>query len=212
VTGSGGPDDGAQVDVEAAWAQIVMHWDDDAPAAGAADPDRVNEEGTGAAGRVGTDDPPGVPPLLPPADPAGPLPPAAGPADLRSPPRPERRPRPEPAPPPAAADPSAAPAPSEPSVWRGPTRPDDSTQDDSDAGGYVPDEPPPLPRGDLVSWLSWGGVLGAPVFLLLAALFWRTAPSLLVAAAVTAFVVGFGTLVVRLPDRREDDGDDGAVV
>ena len=55
-------------------------------------------------------------------------------------------------------------------------------------------------------------LLGAPLFLLLAALFWPSAPTLLVAAAVTAFVAGFSTLVVRLPARREDDGDDGAVV
>ncbi len=83
--------------------------------------------------------------------------------------------------------------------------------DDDEDDGFVPPEPPPLPRGDLVSTVAWVSALGAPLFLLLAALFWRSAPSMLVGAAVVAFIAGFVTLVVRMPDR-SDDGDDGAVV
>ncbi len=82
---------------------------------------------------------------------------------------------------------------------------------EDDVEGFVPPDPPPLPRGDIVSRLAWIGALGAPLFLLVAALFWRTAPSMLVGAAVAAFVAGFVTLVVRMPDR-SDDKDDGAVV
>lgn len=84
---------------------------------------------------------------------------------------------------------------------------DDDTEDD----GFVPPEPPPLPRGDLVSTMAWAGALGAPLFLLLAALFWRSAPTLLIGAAVAAFIAGFVALVARMPDR-SDDEDDGAVV
>lgn len=82
---------------------------------------------------------------------------------------------------------------------------------EKDDEGYVPPEPPPLPRGDLVSTVAWVSALGAPLFLLLAALFWRTAPPMVVGAAVVAFIAGFVTLVVRMPDRSEDE-DDGAVV
>lgn len=83
--------------------------------------------------------------------------------------------------------------------------------DGDDEEGYVPPEPPPLPRPGLVDGLAWLGAIGAPAFLLLAVLFWRTVPALWIGAAVLAFVAGFVTLVIRLPDR-DDDADDGAVV
>ncbi len=88
----------------------------------------------------------------------------------------------------------------------------DEVDADDEEGGYVPPEPPPLPRGDTVSRLAWGGVLGAPVFFVLTMLFWRSVPTLLVVLAVAAFVAGFVTLVVRMPDRDDDSWDDGAVV
>ena len=52
--------------------------------------------------------------------------------------------------------------------------------------------------------------MAGPAVLLLCALVWRDAPALVVAAAVVAFVAGFGVLVARLP--RSHDDDDGAVV
>jgi hypothetical protein len=84
-----------------------------------------------------------------------------------------------------------------------------------DVEAFVPPDPPPLPRGDLATRLAWAGVAGGPLFLLIAALFWRDLPQLLLMAAVTAFVGGFVTLVLRMPrDRSSSDGDDddGAVV
>jgi len=83
---------------------------------------------------------------------------------------------------------------------------------DDDADRFVPPEPPPLPRGDLVSRLAWAGVLGGPAFLLTALIVWRGAPHLLVWAAIAGFVGGFVVLVSRLPKHRDDDSDDGAVV
>ena len=68
-----------------------------------------------------------------------------------------------------------------------------------------------MPRGDLISRLSWAGVLGGPLFLLLAVLFWQQAPRLFLGAAGVAFVGGFIVLVARMPGEHED-GDDGAVV
>jgi len=76
---------------------------------------------------------------------------------------------------------------------------------------FVPPDPPPLPHGDLLSRLAWAGVVGGPLFLLIAALFWRDLPQLLLLLAVAAFVGGFAVLVVRMPRDRGDD-DDGAVV
>jgi hypothetical protein len=85
--------------------------------------------------------------------------------------------------------------------------------EDDDTEGYVPPEPPPLPRGDLYTMLAWGGVLGAPLFFLMTALFWRTVPQMLIVGAVAAFISGFVALVLRMPQNRDpDDRDDGAVV
>lgn len=77
---------------------------------------------------------------------------------------------------------------------------------------FEPPEPGPIPCGDLVSRLAWAGVLGGPAVLLVAAVAAGALPSLMVVAALLAFVGGFITLVARMPADRGDDGDDGAVV
>jgi hypothetical protein len=81
-----------------------------------------------------------------------------------------------------------------------------------DDEGYVPPEPPPLPRGDLASRAAWAGVLGGPLFLLIAAIVWQSLPKMLLLAALAAFVGGFVTLVARMPSESPDEPDDGAVV
>lgn len=181
-------DDDGSVDVEAAWADIIAHWDDGVAT------DRAH------------------PTVLPPAS-------------LRQPDGPEAD----------VAKPDVA----KPEVAKPDRRADGDAEDDEwadvrshvggdrvrDAGlhdaevdaaqddeGYVPPEPPPLPRGDAVSRLAWVGVLGAPLFFMIAALFWRDAPTVLIFVAVAAFVAGFAALVVRMPDRRDDGDDDGARV
>jgi hypothetical protein len=89
---------------------------------------------------------------------------------------------------------------------------DAAGEEAEDAERYVPPEPPPLPHGDLISVLAWVGALGGPVFLLVAVIGWKTAPQYLLMIAIVAFVAGFVTLVARMPQHRDDDGDDGAVV
>ena len=90
---------------------------------------------------------------------------------------------------------------------------DEDDEDDEDEDErYVPPIPPPIPRGDLVVRLAWASVLGGPLFLLVAALTWRTLPSFLLFVALLAFIGGFVTLVARMPADRPDDPDDGAVV
>jgi hypothetical protein len=84
--------------------------------------------------------------------------------------------------------------------------------DDEDEEGFVPPEPPPLPRGDLVSRVAWAAVIGGPLFLLVAAMAWRGLPAYLLLFALLAFVGGFVTLVARMPQEHPDDPDDGAVV
>lgn len=77
---------------------------------------------------------------------------------------------------------------------------------------FVPPEPPALPRMDLISKLSWLGILGGPALLFAGVL----VPSLigpgLVMIGIAAFVVGFLTMVLRDPNEPEDGWDDGSVV
>ncbi|MDA0565428.1 hypothetical protein LG943_14050 [Streptomonospora sp. S1-112] len=79
---------------------------------------------------------------------------------------------------------------------------------------YVPPPPPPLPRGDLVSRLSWGGLFGGPLVLLGSMLLGVSLPGWVAFLAVAAFIAGFVVLVVRMGDRPPGDHgpDDGAVV
>jgi hypothetical protein len=91
-------------------------------------------------------------------------------------------------------------------------QPEEGPEDDiGKADEFVPPDPPPLPRGDLISRLAWAGVVIGPIFMLIAVLAWRTAPKMLVLIALGAFVAGFVTLVARMPNHRDDDGD-GAIV
>ena len=107
-----------------------------------------------------------------------------------------------PAPPPARPAAVRTPPPPSPRDHAPPEEPDE---------GYVPPDPPPLPRGDVVGVLAWAAVLLGPLFLLVAGLFWREASPLWLGLAVVAFVGGFVALVMRLPSHRDvDDDDDGA--
>lgn len=79
---------------------------------------------------------------------------------------------------------------------------------------FTPEPPPPPPALDLVSRLSWIGLFGGPLVLLVAALFGWSPPRALTLLCVLAFVGGMVTLVVRMKDRPPNDGgpDNGAVV
>lgn len=77
---------------------------------------------------------------------------------------------------------------------------------------YVPDEPAPIPRGDVAGVLAWAAVLLGPLFLLIAGLFWPEASPLWLGLAVVAFVGGFVALVMRLPSHRDEDSDDDGAV
>jgi hypothetical protein len=68
-----------------------------------------------------------------------------------------------------------------------------------------------VPRGDLVSRLAWGGLIGGPAVLLLSALLTLGLPTEILAVCVGAFVGGLVTLIVRMKDRGSGP-DDGAVI
>jgi hypothetical protein len=71
---------------------------------------------------------------------------------------------------------------------------------------------PPMPRGHPVATLSWAGVIGGVVALILgAALPWRP-PGVYWTLSLASLISGFLVLVARLPSRRSEDPDDGAVL
>lgn len=81
-----------------------------------------------------------------------------------------------------------------------------------DEEGYIPPEPPPLPRVEPDRMLAWVGVLGSPVVLLCALIFSIGMPSWLGYLLVAGFVGGFLYLVVKMPREPRDPWDDGAQV
>lgn len=82
---------------------------------------------------------------------------------------------------------------------------------EDDAGDFVPEEPPSLAGTDPLTMLAWLGAIGAPLALLLAAMFWRSAPLLAIVGMVAAFILAVAYLIMKLPQEK-DENDDGARV
>ncbi|WP_411731711.1 hypothetical protein [Paeniglutamicibacter sp.] len=82
---------------------------------------------------------------------------------------------------------------------------------DEDEGAFIPEVPPALGSGDPLLTLAWSCAAGAPIALLLLAIFWRRAPMPLWIGLVAVAVAAAVFLFARLPRQRRD-GDDGARV
>jgi hypothetical protein len=82
---------------------------------------------------------------------------------------------------------------------------------DDDAGVFVPEEPPSLAGADPMTVLAWLGAVGGPVALVLAAMFWRSAPVVAILGIVAAFAASVIFLIMKLPGEK-DEHDDGARV
>ena len=89
--------------------------------------------------------------------------------------------------------------------------PRDYDADDLDEE-FVPEELPSLAGSEPAIVMAWIGAAGGPIFLVLAAIFWRGIPLLGVMGVIVAFLVGTGYLLFRLPKNRDHDSGDGAVV
>lgn len=82
---------------------------------------------------------------------------------------------------------------------------------DDDGGEFVPEDPPSLSGTDPLTMLAWLGAVGAPIALVLAAMFWRSAPLLAILGMVVTFVGAVVYLIMKLPQEK-DENDDGARV
>lgn len=90
--------------------------------------------------------------------------------------------------------------------------PRDYAADDAGDGEFVPEDPPPLGFGNPLMVLAWCGATGAPIVLLLAAMFLRNSPAPLWIGLIAVFLLSVGYLMWKLPRHRAEDGDDGARV
>jgi hypothetical protein len=90
------------------------------------------------------------------------------------------------------------------------SRADDLLGEDEDEH-YIPPPPPPLPSADPTTKGAWIALFGGPLYLLAAALLNWQVPGWVAFLAVTAFVGGFVTLVLRMGDDPRGP-DNGAVV
>ncbi|WP_211880426.1 hypothetical protein [Pseudarthrobacter albicanus] len=82
---------------------------------------------------------------------------------------------------------------------------------DDDEGAFVPEEPPSLAGADPMTVLAWLGAVGGPVALVMAAMFWRSAPLVAILGIVAAFAASVIFLIMKLPGEK-DEHDDGARV
>lgn len=139
-----------------------------------------------------------------PADPGEPMVP-----DETTPPRPATGPPPPPAPAPETHREQQPDRQQDRGHLGGPR--DYSPPEDENDDDFEPEEPPSLAGAEPLLVLAWLGAVGGPLFLLLAAFVWRSAPLLLILGVVAAFVASAAYLIMRLPKHR-DEHDDGAVV
>lgn len=91
----------------------------------------------------------------------------------------------------------------------GPRDYDAADDDPPGPGEFVPEEPPSLAGTDPLTVLAWLGAIGGPVALLLAAMFWRSAPLMAILGMVAAFAASLVFLIMKLPGEK-DEHDDGA--
>ena len=77
---------------------------------------------------------------------------------------------------------------------------------------FVPPDPGPVLGGDPLLTLAWGAVIAVPLLVLIATLFWRDIPVVVLQIAGAAFLAGVGLLVWRMPRHHDPDDDNGAVV
>lgn len=77
---------------------------------------------------------------------------------------------------------------------------------------FVPPTPQPFSTSEPALVAGWAAAVGAPIILLLSAIFWRSIPLVFVIGLVVVFLGGVAYLLSRLPEHRDHNDGDGAVV
>ena len=109
----------------------------------------------------------------------------------------------------APTPPAPAPAPQVEGTVGGPR--DYSVEEDDDEG-YVPPEPEPIDASDPISTMAWAAAVGGPLLTIVCLVLWSDAPRALYIGTLVASVLGWVTLMWRMPRDRSGSDGDGAVV
>lgn len=96
--------------------------------------------------------------------------------------------------------------------WDGTAQQDAAEAAVDAAEHFVPPDPGPVLGGDPLLTLAWTATIGVPVLFVVLVLAWPDAPGWLLAVAAAVFAAGLAVLVWRMPHRRDEDDDSGAVV
>lgn len=91
----------------------------------------------------------------------------------------------------------------------------DDDLDETDEGHFVPPEPPPLPKADTTTKFAWIAVLGGPLLLLVMLILQQPMTWWASVLGIGGFLGGFATLVARMRPGGGDDDEPpggGAVV
>lgn len=102
-----------------------------------------------------------------------------------------------------------------PAEASGPTAPppaQEAWQPDWEGPGFVPPEPPPVPRGTPLRRAAWFGMLGVPALLVVLLLLGMEPPRFVVGCLVAWFLAGSVYLFATMRRSDSDGWDDGAVV
>ena len=194
--------DGAYSDEEAAWRELVAHYDTPAHDGAAPWPERENLPGpaqmTGLAAEPQTREFDAFEPFAQTAEQA----------------EPARGPGPEPAPGPEITHGPGSPPEAAPPGCQRPLARRAYNEPDPGEDHYIPPPPPPLPKLDPITKGAWLALFGGPAYLLIATAIGWAVPGVAAFCAVAAFVGGFAVLVLRMDGGppRDSGGDDGAVV
>jgi hypothetical protein len=170
-----------KLDVDAAFAEIVAHWEPSAPGADEVDhEDEVGGTPDPSDPRDTATDAPSQDRTEPPESPAAPT---------------ARR----------EADPERLRGIFRPS-WSDPL---DDQATWADEGHFVPPPPPPLPRLDPRRKIAWGALLGSPVLALVLLVIGWPLPGWALVGMVVSFVGGFCYLVATMSSSDHDGWSDG---
>ena len=96
--------------------------------------------------------------------------------------------------------------------WAGSDQYDAAEEAVDDLEHFVPPDPGPVRPSDPLRGLTWGIAIGVPLLYVLMLLVWHGAPGWVAPVAGVLFVAAVAVLVWRMPARRTDDDDSGAVV
>jgi hypothetical protein len=96
--------------------------------------------------------------------------------------------------------------------WAGTDQIDAAEEAVDEQEHFVPPDPGPVLGSDPLRVLTWAVAIGVPVLYVILLVAWHDPPGWLAPVAGVLLLTAIGVLVWRMPHRRDQDSDSGAVV